>query len=507
MKPTPTTVSRTRAVVYLRISQDRTGAHLGVDRQREDCHALAERNGWDVVETYIDNDLSAYSGKKRPGYRQMLADLDHGTATVVVAWHTDRLHRSPTELEEYIDLSERRGVNTHTCQAGPIDLSTPSGRMTARILGAVARHESEHKGARVARARQQKAMAGEWAGGIRPFGWGVPTGETQKRVARKTGEENDEPVLDTSKVVPEEAEALRVWTDMILSGGSIRSCVKWCTDKGVTTTRGNPIGHVEMRDMLLRPRNAGIAVYRGEEVGRGQWEPVVDEAKFRAVVAILSDPSRRTTPGAQPKWLGSLLYLCGRDGCGRGLTVTQSGGRQYPSYKCATGHGGGRRAELVDQYVEDTIVERLSRDDAEDLLLPGPDDVDVAGLQAESERIRRRMTDLAGLFGAGQLELSPFTEGMETARAQLDGVTHQLARAAMVDPLVGLVGAPDVRKVWKALLLEQKRNVLRAALVVTLVKPRSGRMPDGGYFDYDAVVFEWKRKSRGEGSPSLDGRQ
>jgi hypothetical protein len=103
------------------------------------------------------------------------------------------------------------------------------------------------------------------------------------------------------------------------------------------------------------------------------------------------------------------------------------------------------------------------------------------------------MTDLAGLFGAGQLELGPFTEGMETARAQLDGVTHQLARAAMVDPLVGLVGAPDVRKAWKALLLEQKRNVLRAALVVTLVKPRSGRMPDGGYFDYDAVVFEWKR--------------
>jgi DNA invertase Pin-like site-specific DNA recombinase len=485
--------AKTRAVIYCRISQDRTGAGLGVERQRQDCEALAERNGWDVVETYVDNDVSAYSGKKRKDYLRMLDDLEQGTATVVIAWHTDRLHRSPTELEKYIDLSERRGVATHTVQAGTIDLATPSGRMTARILGAVARQESEHKGHRVARARQQKAMAGEWAGGIRPFGWGVPTGETQKRVDRKTGEENEVPVLDTSKALPEEAEALRVWTDTILSGGSIRSCVKWCTDKGVTTTRGNRIGHVEMRDMLMRPRNAGIAVYKGEEVGRGQWEPIVGEAKFRAVVAVLMDPSRRTTPGAQPKWLGSLLYLCGRDGCGRGLTVTQSGGRQYPSYKCATGHGGGRRAEIVDQYVEDTIVERLSRDDAHELLLPGPKDVDVAGLQAESERIRRRMTDLAGLFGAGQLELVPFTEGMETARAQLDGVTRQLARAATVDPLVALVGAPDVRKAWKALELEQKRNVLRAALVVTLVKPRSGRMPDGGYFDYDAVKFEWKR--------------
>ncbi|WP_010358436.1 recombinase family protein, partial [Streptomyces acidiscabies] len=143
---------KTRAVIYCRISQDRTGAGLGIDRQREDCEALAARMGWEVVEVYVDNDVSAFSGKLRKGYRQMLADLNDGKATIVIVWHTDRLHRSPTELEEYIDLSDRRGIATHTVQAGSIDLTTPSGRMTARILGAVARQESEHKGERVARA-------------------------------------------------------------------------------------------------------------------------------------------------------------------------------------------------------------------------------------------------------------------------------------------------------------------------------------------------------------------
>ncbi|MFM9813571.1 recombinase family protein [Streptomyces scabiei] len=493
MKTTQTDGARTRAVIYCRISQDRTGAGLGIERQREDCEALAQRNGWDVVEVYVDNDISAYSGKKRPGYRRMLADLDDGTATVVIVWHTDRLTRSIVELEEYIDLSERRGIATHTVQAGTVDLATPSGRMTARILGAVARQESEHKGHRVARARQQRALAGEWSGGIRPFGWGVPTGETRIKADRKTGEEVEAPVLDMNQIVPEEAEALRLWTDTILSGGSIRSLVKWCADKGVTTTRGNPVTHVELRDMLMRPRNAGIAVYKGEEVGRGLWEPIVEETKFRAVVAILSDPARNVNRGAQPKWVGSLIYVCGRGECGEGMTVTQSGGRQYPSYRCPTGHGGGRRAEIVDRHVEDTLVERLERDDAHELLLPGPDDVDVTGLQAEAEQIRRRMKDLGGLFGAGQLELAPFTEGMDTARAQLEGVNRQLARAATVDPLVGLVGAPDVRKAWRALDLERQRNVLRALVEVTLKTPRQGRMPDGGYFDYEAVTFEWKR--------------
>ncbi|WP_020118842.1 recombinase family protein [Streptomyces canus] len=491
---TPTGDAQTRAVIYCRISQDRTGAGLGVDRQREDCEALAERNGWQVVEVYVDNDVSAFrKGSKRKDYARMLGDLEDGIATVVIAWHTDRLHRSPVELEGYIDVCERRGVSTHTVQAGELDLATPSGRMTARILGAVARQESEHKGERVARARRQKALNGEWMGGIRPFGWGVPTGETRTVADAKTGEEREEPVLDWLKAVPEEAGALRYWTDEILSGGSIRSLTKWCADKGVTTTRGNPITHQDMRDMLIRPRNAGIAVYRGEEVGRGKWEPIVDEAKYRAVCAILKDPTRTTNRGAQPKWVGSLLYICGRNECGTGMTVTMSGGRQYPSYRCPTGHGGGRRAEIVDQYVEDVIVERLSRDDAHDLLLPGPGNVDVAGLQAEAEKARQRMKDLGGLFGAGQIELTAFTEGTDAARGQLEGITQQLARAATRDPLVDLVGAPDVRKAWKALELDRKRSVLRALVTVTLTTPRQGRMPDGGYFDYDAVQFDWKR--------------
>lgn len=47
----------------------------------------------------------------------------------------------PAELEDYITVCERHGVLTHTVQAGLLDLSTPSGRLVARQLGAVARYE------------------------------------------------------------------------------------------------------------------------------------------------------------------------------------------------------------------------------------------------------------------------------------------------------------------------------------------------------------------------------
>ena len=68
-----------RAVaVYARISADSDGTALGVTRQLDDCHKLAERLGWEVAEDYVDNDLSAYSGKRRPRFAQMLEDLADG---------------------------------------------------------------------------------------------------------------------------------------------------------------------------------------------------------------------------------------------------------------------------------------------------------------------------------------------------------------------------------------------------------------------------------------------
>ena len=79
-----------RTAVYCRISDDRRGLGLGVQRQHQDCHELARRNGWQVVGTFVDNDISAYSGKRRPRYAALMAAVDAGEIDVVVAWDPDR---------------------------------------------------------------------------------------------------------------------------------------------------------------------------------------------------------------------------------------------------------------------------------------------------------------------------------------------------------------------------------------------------------------------------------
>ena len=112
-------VSPMRAVIYCRISKDRAGAGLGVERQRDDCQALADALGWTVVFVYEDNDISAYSGKPRPQYQAMLQALRDGKADAIIAWHTDRLHRSPIELETFISVCETHHVTVRTVQAWP----------------------------------------------------------------------------------------------------------------------------------------------------------------------------------------------------------------------------------------------------------------------------------------------------------------------------------------------------------------------------------------------------
>ncbi|MGY4942832.1 recombinase family protein [Streptomyces nigrescens] len=161
----------TRAAIYVRISQDRGGAGLGIARQEEDCRALCARKGWDVIDVYPDNDVSAYSGAPRPKWQELLADINEGIVNAVVCWHVDRLTRSPRELEDVIDLADRHGLELATV-IGEIDLATPTGRMIARMLGAAARHEAEHKAERQQRQRRQAAEAGKVAGGgKRPFGY------------------------------------------------------------------------------------------------------------------------------------------------------------------------------------------------------------------------------------------------------------------------------------------------------------------------------------------------
>ena len=460
------------AGVYVRIGQDRGGAGLGVERQEQDCRALAEQLGWAVVEVYCDNDLSAFSGRRRPDYERMITDIEDGKISAVISWHPDRLHRRAAELERYIGVCERHGIENQTVTAGMWDLSTPSGRMTARQLGAVSAYESEHKSERLRAARVQHAKLGKHHGGIRCYGY----------------------AKDGITVVPDEAAEIANACKAIAGGASLRSVVRDMNIREVPTTTGKVGGWTsqQLRQTLISPRIAGYSTHKGIIVGSAAWPAIVDDATWRTVEAILSNPARRTNQGVTGavKWLGSGLYICG--GCGeRTLRASITGGSRRYTYRCANPDRELRHvtrdAHALDDYVEALIVARLARPGTVEKLLHRDDTADVAALRVEQVAIGARKDELAVLFADGQIDAVQFATSSKRLDENAAELAATLAKVGWRSPLEPLAGG-DIAKTWAKLSLMQKRAILDVAADVTVLPST----PTTRGFDPAGVRVDWK---------------
>src|SRR3954464_12168078 len=344
-------VDTVRAGVYCRISDDRRGLGLGVARQHQDCLELTRRHGWQVTATFIDNDVSAYSGKPRPQYAQLMQAVQAGAVDVIVAWDPDRLHRSPAELEAFIAAVERAGVDVVTVQAGRWDLATASGKLVARMLGSIARHESDHKSERVRRALEQNAAAGRSHGRV-PYGW-----------TREPGA--DGAVREV--VVPEQAAVIGRIADGLLAGESLRSLTAALNAEGVPSPTGKPWAKGMVRALVLRERNAGLRVHRGQVVGEGAWQPIVERGRWEQLRAVLADPARKTSTGTAAAHLLSGLARCGV--CGAALRVSHN--RRGAPHSCSEHGCVTRHRQDLDQLITAVVVQRLARPDAAGLFTTG----------------------------------------------------------------------------------------------------------------------------------------
>lgn len=442
-----------RAALYLRISQDRDGTLLGVERQREDCETHAQTLGWTIAHTLIDDDLSAYSGKPRPAYETLLTLIERGDIGAVVAWHPDRLHRSPAELERFIDLVQRMDCKVATVRAGELDLGTAAGRMTARVVGAVARHESEQKSERLRRQRAQAALAGKPHGGRRPFGW-----------------QSDRLTLD-----PLEAAAIRDAADRIIAGGSVRSIATEWNAQGIRPVGGGEWWARNVRNLLVSPRLAGLRVHHGQVVAQGAWAPILTRDEHDLLCASLAV---RTARGRKPASLLSGLLICGR--CGGRLTHdTPKGTRRYV---CVANPGkqSGCRLSIAAAPVEEHITDAVLAVATGPLTPPPrskPVRVDVGALE---ERLAR----LAELYAAGGIGEAEWLR----ARNVIDGQIRDAQVVDLSEVRRAKVG-PNLADRWAELDVDERRATI--AVFVDRVTVAPGDRSDGYRRPVERLTILW----------------
>lgn len=475
-------------MLYCRISDARNDTR-GVDGQVADLRRHAERLGWGIGHIAPENDTSAFQRRKvtlpdgrralrvvRPGWRDAIDGLSEGRYDGLLAMDLDRACRDPRDLEDLIDVVEmsrpRLPVESVT---GSLRLATDADVTMARVMVAMANKSSRDTGRRVADARRRVAEAGQFkANGIRPFGF-EKDGVTPRPV--------------------EQAEIIRA-ADALLAGVSLNQVVASMRERGISTVSGKPWTTSTLRGILRRPRNAGLLVYQGAvlEDHPAPWEPVLERSTWEAVVALLNDESRRTSPGNRPRHLGSCLYECGHpdhDPDHRPTMRVSARSHGYPVYRCRETSHCQRSERHLDGFVERVIVERLSRPDAADLLTPVKAGESSTTLQREADRLRQRRREARDLYDAEVLTAAELKVRDAKLRAELADVERRLAGTPDRSPLAGLVG-PDAATVWAGLDLGRKRAVLKELMTVVVLPGARPQVDGGEYFDRDSVQIIWK---------------
>lgn len=461
----------TVAVVYLRISRDRTGEGLGVERQQDDCLQVAERLGWTVGEIYIDNDVSAMSGKRRPAYSQMMLDLDLGKASAIIAWHPDRLYRKVTDLAEIVDCCKRNNVQIATANAGHVDLATASGRLVAGLLAQVAMYEGEHKAERWVRAWRQAREKGTPIGtGSRMFGY------------TRQGD-----------IVPEEADIARRMAKDILSGVPILTVSRWLEDEGILTTRGSVWRPGTVRQYLVNPRLAGFSTLGHDEptgrfdkhrrpihrrvydvVGEGQWEPILDRDTWETVRALLGSRVRKYKP--RVSILNGLLF-CGT--CGHRMIT--SGARGQRTYRCPNrpgmpGCGGvSSYAEPVERIVEAYAKARLD-DPSVRAAFTRISATGAPKALAEIRDIEDRILELEGQLDQPNIPVAAILRAIDRSRERLEHCQQQLTYRTPVR-------LPEGGSVWPA-DIDRRRQLIDLVVARVALNPTIRRVK---YFNPERV--------------------
>lgn len=517
------------AAIYARISKKDTKV-AKVDNQITACKTIAKAEGWTVDPAHIfKDDGIAASGKgvddttleNRPGALALLELLRTGEVDYLIAVEGERLARTYGDGLKFIDASEQGNVVWYLDGEGILDPSTTTGEETAVSIFASGRREGRIRSARQKRRYDAERASGLPLWGMRPFGFEERTKLTKEK-AEELGWEWEEDLLYIP-VRESEAQIIRnAYTGLLDGSASLWGLATAWTKAGYETSATGreradraypdqkkvvPAAWVAstVRQLLLRPRNAGLLVHRGVEMPLSRIEPIVSRSEWESLVALLENNKKTNPqkPGPKEKYLlsGIIECACG-ERCYASIAYSQrkDGPRHtYYMYMCRNrltdreNKHSSINVEIANELIGSQVLLELFKGS-----LSAPKDDDV------TTRLQIVNSDLADtadaielateiLFDPKRKNLHKKADArlrvLEVEKSKLEAVRDTLvaqraeggALAAFLDEWrTGSVGFADTADLtawterfyatWNAVPLERKREMVKA-----LYRPRIKR--------------------------------
>lgn len=455
--------------IYCRISHVDDDDQTGVDRQERICREIGDRLGLVIPagNIFVDNNRSAWRrDRKRPGWDEMLKEMEDGRIRHVIAYHPDRLMRQPRDLEELLTLADSNRIMLHG-EANRRDLSDPDDRFILRIEVAHACRSSDDTSRRLKDAMDDRANAGTPHTGRRRYGY------------TKNGME----------IIEAEAEIVREVFRRFLGGESPRAIARDLNERKVPTALGKTWGPDTVRVLIDSRHVAAVRVFRGKEHGVGNWPAIIDRGQWDEAQEKRKFRAQRSAEGSAPQRFYTLrsVVMCT---CGR--TMAGNSGR-VPEYRCT------RRVAVDESVCKRTIaaepLERFSRAVAIKVLseldisgrTPATTARPAADVEAE-EKDAKKLRDLYEMWDADEMPTQEYRQKRREIEKRMKDRQRQM-RVRPVAVLDGIAG-PDAAQNWAR--LEEQRDYARINAVygflfeAVVIGPASSV----GNFDTDRITIK-----------------
>jgi site-specific DNA recombinase len=451
---------RRRAFGYVRLSKD-TPDTTSPARQREAIERLCADRRWELVHTFEDIDVSAYNGRHRPQFDNMMRRLHEIDA--IVFWRLDRLSRNVREGGEIAERCKAAEVDLVAVADGQdrIDTTSADGEFQFNLMMGLGQREvrllSERTKAGVDKAREQ----GAYLGGKR-YGW---------RWSDK-------------RLVPDRRQqaVLRKAAKRYIAGDSFNSIARELSEEYVaslpkTRMDGSPSTHKHPEQSRRLYTHALSRMLQDARVHDALGD--LGDELARAVAA-------RKGPGRARPTVSLLGGVASCAMCGGSLRLSSTAagrGGRWRQYRCTqTGHAG-IAATFLEEYVSEAVLDAidiptLTRRMKARLRRP-PKAAEVVAIEA-------RLQNLEDSFGDGTLSKAAFIRQRDRQLTKLEA-----ARQATVEeqvPELSLELARHLPERWPTMTTIGKREVIRALLREVRVAKASGH----GKIEPSRVELVWR---------------
>jgi len=262
-----------KPAIYWRVSTD--DQETSPANQIEICRQYIQAMEWPEALVFGDE---AVSGRTmiRPGWDQLIAEVQAGHVNMIVAKTLSRLARTEKFLTVYDEILQPAGCEFATVHER-FDTSSAMGRFAMGMMLLANKLFAEQTGEAIAATQKVRAHQGYWMRGAMPFGM------------RKA--ESGIPEAD-----PERWPILVKLFELKAGGKSRAEILEYLQENEIRTVKGNEFTHQTLGWILANPCYKGTVIYKGQPLPvRGRWKCQIDESLWEQAQDIVRRYGRKPT--------------------------------------------------------------------------------------------------------------------------------------------------------------------------------------------------------------------